>query len=371
MAKHLHIISFDVPYPADYGGVFDVFYKLPYLKNAGISIHMHCFAYGRPTQKELEKYCASVHYYQRKKRFSFSLPYIVSSRKNEALLSRLLEDEYPILMEGIHCTYPLLDKRFSGRQMFIRLHNTEFIYYHHLYKTSAHLFKKVYYGVESFLLRKYEKRIAGKASHIWAMSQTDIDFYKQYFGVTNISYLPLFLPLAWQVNSKEGMGTYCLYHGKLSVEENETAAVWLLENVFAQLNIPLIIAGKNPSQALVKKISRFRDVSLIGNPSEEKMTELIANAHIHVLPSFNATGIKIKLLNALFNGRYCLVNEAAVAGTSLSQLCTVTDDADDMIQCIRHLIPVPFLQNDIQQRKQQLQSQFNGINSAMVITDAI
>lgn len=371
MTKHLHIISFDVPYPADYGGVFDVFYKLPHLKNAGISIHLHCFMYGRAKQKELEKYCASVHYYQRKKRFSLSLPYIVSSRKNKELLSRLLKDDYPILMEGIHCTYPLLDVRFHGRKMFIRLHNTEFVYYHHLYKTTRHVFKKIYYGTESFLLRKYEKRIAGKASHIWAMSQTDVEFYERCFTVKTISYLPLFLPPFWKVNSKEGIGTYCLYHGNLSVEENETAVIWLLDHVFVHLSVPVIIAGKQPSQSLMKKIKRYRNVTIIANPSEEKMNELIADAQIHVLPSLNATGIKIKLLNALFNGRHCIVNGAAVAGTSLEQFCVVADDANDMMRQINNLINILFSGSDIQRRKELLQDEFNGVQRASVIYNSI
>ncbi len=47
------------------------------------------------------------------------------------------------------------------------------------------------------------------------------------------------------------------------------------------------------------------------------MTELIREAQINILPSFNTTGIKIKLLNAIFNGRHCLVNPAAIAGTGL------------------------------------------------------
>jgi len=41
--KHLHIISFDIPYPANYGGVIDVFYKLRALVSAGIKIHLHAF----------------------------------------------------------------------------------------------------------------------------------------------------------------------------------------------------------------------------------------------------------------------------------------------------------------------------------------
>ena len=45
--KHLHIVSFDVPWPANYGGVIDVFYKVKALSAKGIRIHLHAFEYGR------------------------------------------------------------------------------------------------------------------------------------------------------------------------------------------------------------------------------------------------------------------------------------------------------------------------------------
>ena len=33
---HLHVIAFDVPYPANYGGVIDVFYRVKALSEAGV-----------------------------------------------------------------------------------------------------------------------------------------------------------------------------------------------------------------------------------------------------------------------------------------------------------------------------------------------
>ena len=64
--KHLHIVCLDIPYPADYGGVFDLFYKITALHKHGIKIHLHCFEYGRGKQDELNKYCEEVNYYKRK-----------------------------------------------------------------------------------------------------------------------------------------------------------------------------------------------------------------------------------------------------------------------------------------------------------------
>jgi len=53
--QHLHIVSFDIPYPANYGGVIDVFYKAQALTAKGVKVHLHCFEYNREHSKELKK----------------------------------------------------------------------------------------------------------------------------------------------------------------------------------------------------------------------------------------------------------------------------------------------------------------------------
>ena len=56
--RHLHIVSFDVPYPANYGGVIDVFYKIRELHRSGIRLHLHIIEYPvRDRAPELENYC--------------------------------------------------------------------------------------------------------------------------------------------------------------------------------------------------------------------------------------------------------------------------------------------------------------------------
>ena len=62
--NHLHIVSFDVPYPANYGGVIDVFYKVKALSERGVKVHLHCFEYGRQPAECLEDICYSVNYYK-------------------------------------------------------------------------------------------------------------------------------------------------------------------------------------------------------------------------------------------------------------------------------------------------------------------
>lgn len=370
LEKHLHIVCLDVPFPVDYGGVFDLFYKIVSLHKQGVKIHLHCFEYGRGQQEELNKYCESVHYYPRRqghKGFSFRIPYIVSSRINETLMTRLLADDHPILLEGIHCSWPLMDPRFAGRKMVLRLHNVEYRYYSQLARSTWSPYRKLYYWHESRLLRSYEKQIAAKAE-ILAVTDTDAAIYRKELGATNCRVLPVFLPFK-EVNSKEGVGCFCLYHGNLSVPENDKAATYLLEEVFNDINIPLVIAGKSPSPALEKLAHRQQHTCLVGNPGWDEMQDMITKAQINIIPSFVNTGIKLKLLNVLYNGRHCVVNDETVKGTGLEAACHSGMNAAALKSLIVQLYHQPYGEEEIRLRKLLLEAQFqNERNAQRLIT---
>ena len=369
LQSNLHIVCLDVPYPADYGGVFDLFYKIQALQSLGIKIHLHCFEYGRGEQQELNKYCQTVNYYERKsfiKGFSFRLPFIVSSRANPLLLSNLLKDDFPILLEGIHCTYFLYTEELKKRKVFVRLHNVEFEYYKELSKASGNIFKRNYYRIESFLLKKYESKIARRCMFI-AVSEKDKETYQQKFSANNIEFLPVFLPFS-EVTSEVGTGNFCLYHGNLSVPENEKAVLWLMKNVFNSLDIPFVIAGKNPSKHLKAFTHKNDNFCIVANLSEKEMDDMIRKAHIHVLPSFNKTGIKIKLLNALFKGRYVITTRSTIEKNNLEPLCIVADSASDYKKIITELFQKPFTQSEIDKRKKILEGAYNNHENALQLT---
>ncbi len=360
MDKHLHIVTHDTPWPADYGGVIDIFYKIKTLHHLGVKIHLHCFTKNIQLQDELNKYCETVNYYRRKKNsnsFSFRLPLIVNSRVSEALITNLQKDDHPVLLEGIHCTYYLYSGALNNRKIMVRLFNTEFEYYKQLAKIETNLLKKFYFQHESRLLKKYEKIIAGKAKFL-ALSKQDVTIYQQQFKAPNIHYLPVFSPYTLAVG-KEGKGCFCLYHGNLSINENDEAAVWLLQNVFSKLNLPFVIAGKDPSERLQKLAHDHQHTCLVANPTDKEMQDMIYKAHIHVLPSFNNTGIKLKLLNAFFNGRHCLVNKAGVEGSGLESYCHIAGDAKSFQEKIEELYKQPFTEQEIEQRQGLLQTVYN------------
>lgn len=356
MTRQLHIVCLDTPWPADYGGAIDMFYRIRALHEAGVSIHLHYFSYhqkGNPT--ELNQYCTSIHIYERRtgwKGFSFSLPYIVSSRINTELADNLNKDNHPILLEGVHCTgiLPLINK--ENRKIVVRLHNIESAYYRFLAASTRNLIKKIYYRLESSLLAKYEKNLP-KELYYACITQREEQFFRNVYGLKNAFFLPVFTPYH-EIRSLEGMGTFCLYHGNLGVAENEKAAIWLLNEVFFKIKIPLVIAGKNPSRRLDKLAHLCQHTCLVANPSDTELNDLVRLAHINVLPSFSDTGIKIKLLHALFEGRHCITNEAMVKGTGLEGACHVGTNAQAFASIVLQLHHQPFSEEEIRLRKNML-----------------
>ncbi len=368
MSKPVHIICFDIPYPVSHGGFFDLFYKIKYLSEAGVVIYLHCFEYGRERQPELNKYCKEVHYYSRKSWNSFSvqLPFIVASRVNNKLFKRLDENNFPIILEGTHCTYLLNKNLFPHRKILYRLHNIEAIYYRHLYKWETSVLKKAYYLIESVLLKKYEKKALQKASIVLTVSTNDKEQLVTANSDFNVQYLPLFVPFQ-SIRAKTGTGNFLLYHGNLAIAENQQTVYWLLKAV-KNCGLKLIIAGRNPPLKLRQTIEAIPACELKINPDDTELEELIEQAHINLIFSFNETGIKLKLIHALFAGRHCIVNEAALSDSTFEKLCHICNTPAELQQKIAALQKISFTETEIELRKQILLPHFNNSANAQKLS---
>jgi len=365
--KTLHVISFDIPYPANYGGAIDVFYKIKALHEKGLKIILHCFLYNnKKIPEELIKYCEEVLYYTREKSvfswFSFT-PFIVQTRNNKALVERLCEDDYPILFEGVHCCYYLSDNRLTHRQKILRSHNIEHQYYKHLAANENSFFKKFYFLSEAWKLQRFENKLQN-ANYILSISESDRSFFAQRNDA-------VMLLNAFHANDEvtvyKGLGNYCLFHGNLSIEDNSSAARWLIENVFANNDIEFIIAGKNPNKDLISYCKSFKNVQLVGNPTDAKLIDLISNAQVNVIYSTQGAGVKLKLINVLFQGKHCICNAKTVVGTGLETLVQIAELPAEFINKISSVIKVEYPERDIVLRNEILSKRYNNAKNAGII----
>lgn len=369
--KYLNIISFNVPYPANYGGVIDVFYKLKALSENGIKIILHTFRYGREEAKELEKYCYKVFYYIRntglKAQFS-SIPYIVYSRKNEALLQNLLQNSYPILFEGLHTTYYLNHPLLKNRLKLVRAHNIEHKYYKGLSKNADSWLLSLYFKWEAFKLKRYEKQLV-HADYILSLSTVEKAYFENKFGKEKTIYLPLFFNLNKQVSFSSKAQPYILYHGNLSTAENVNAIKHISQNwVPLDKTIHWVFAGLDPVKEIIDLPQKYENVKVCSNLTEEELSKLIENASSNILYTNQVSGVKLKLLRTLNEGKYCFVSKEMIAGSGLEELCIILPEKQtEVIDIIKEYINKHFEEKEFNKRQSYLSKLYDNDTNAQTI----
>ena len=276
------------------------------------------------------------------------------SRHHDALLRHLKADDSPIIFEGKHCCYYLDHPELESRKRFVRTHNVESDYYQALAELEPSFFRRWYLRSESKKLKRYQPNLE-KASGLFCISAKDQNYFSRF---NSASYLvPPFHgndDFEYCIDKEP----FCLYHGNLAVMENEEAARFLINEVFKDSEHKLIIFGNGASKKLQQSVNSHTNVELVSG-GHEKLATLVSQAQVNVLPTFQSTGMKLKLLYSLYNGGNILVNQAMVEGTGAEQSVHIATDADSFKIHVDQLMKKEFTLGDLQSRKSLLEPIFS------------
>jgi hypothetical protein len=160
-----------------------------------------------------------------------------------------------------------------------------------------------------------------------------------------------------------------LFHGNLSVSENYNAALWFLHEVAPQCELPLIIAGLNPPEKLINKVKQTPNSQIIANPSEKELATLIQQSCINLLFTQQATGLKLKLLNVLFNSKFIICNQNMLEGTDIIATggLFIANTNQEFINYIEELKNKTFGQEEILERSKQIAQFSNQTNIELLM----
>lgn len=343
----------DVPSPADGDVLRNIYLKIKALKDAGIKIHLHSFEFGKGQSPELESLCFAVKYYRRNNAsesiISSSLPYSVASRSNLELAKTLFSDDYPVLYEGIGTTFPVI-RNTAGhpKTQLLSVVRDDEKYYKNLATLVPFGLNKLAYLNESRKCKSYLKKLL-------LQPNLTISEGAAFLGEQEYSFA-------------ERKGNYCLYFGKLSDRENEYAALWLLENIFNDVEIPFVIAGSNPSAQLDQAAHLRLHTCLVGDPGEKELKELIKKAQMVLIPSFIDIPPINRLNLSMSLGKHVLINPKASGKSGIERYCSVASTPDQFKEKIIQLSNDDFT-IDVHQARQSFISDQN--HDGMHITELI
>lgn len=365
----IHIVSFDNPFPPKYGGIIDVFYKIKALHQLGVEITLHCFVDLIPNHNpELECFTKKIFYYKRKyniREFFSKTPFSVISRKHKDLFHNLNLDNSPIFFEGLQTTYILKKNKFEGRKLFLRLHNIEEKYYRGLSKSESVFLKKAAYYFESKKYQNYQN-IISEFDAVFTLSNFETQFIKQHYKKGN--YVPVFHGNDTLIKCSE-FGDYAFYNGDLRISDNKRAVEFLI-SVFKKIpDYKLIIASSMSTDSLQVNCESVKNILFVKLKSQSHLDNFLKDAHINVMFSFQQSGTKLKVINALFKSRFSIINNNMLDDFDLKNLCVVAENESEFIDAVNVLKYKPYL--DFENRKIILEKVLKDTQNAKKIIEII
>lgn len=365
--KIIQIVSFDTPFPPKYGGAIDVFYKIKSLHAIGYKIILHSFAKQPNTiSSELTNLIHKSYFYKLDDSLLSLislLPISVRRRNSKLLITNLKKVNAPILFESSKVT-GLLDSN-TFPKMYLRLHNIESDYFRGLAKSESNYFKKALYFIESLKFRHFEKNM-NVFDAVFTLSRHEQNWSLERNRKSQ--YIPLFHGNE-AVKKLSPFGKYAIYSGDMQTADNRKAVKFLV-SVFNQIpDFELVIVVSDRVDFVQNEIGNVKNCKVVKIENYVHLQGLLAEAHINVMVSFQASGTKLKLVNALFNSRHCLINENMVDDKTILSLCEIAVTQNDFIAKIQALKSKPY--SDFENRESVLSSVFNDKKNAQKLIDVI
>lgn len=220
--------------------------------------------------------------------------------------------------------------------------------------------------MEALKYKQYDS-IIGDFQKIIALSKNEGLYVKNNFLLPKTNYIPVFHGNE-MVNVSNGFGKYAVYHGDLRMSDNKKAVIELIET-FKKINYNLVIAATDNEEFVQKKIKNSNNISFVKIIDFKHLQGILIDAHINIMLSYQQSGTKLKLLNSLYNSRFCLINNNISDDKKLTDLCEYVSTNEELITKVNSLINLPF--TDFEKRKSVLDSYMNDTLNAKLLLETI
>ena len=224
----------------------------------------------------------------------------------------------------------------------------------------------MFFLLESIKLKRFEN-ILEKATGIFSISPFEQAYFTKKYGAKTF-YIPVFHATT-NLTQTDEKGDFILYHGDLRIADNIRAALFLID-VYKNTPYQFVVASSCKNKSVLKQIKKYHNLNFKEIPTQESLEQLFNKAQINTLFTFQKTGIKLKLLNTLHQGKHIISNTQMTEDTGLESLCELANTKKEILEKTSKLLEQTFSKNHVIARKEKLLD-FNTLENAKKIVAII
>jgi len=270
----------------------------------------------------------------------------INSKFKNKLKEVLITNDFDIVqLEGINLApYIPIIREFSSAKVVMRSHNVEFEIWERVAATTSFPLKRWYL---SYLVRQFKAyEIAQFKSYdfLLAMSQRDLDYFRELGLTTSAMVAPIGLDLPnYQDQISTTLSSLSIsFIGSLDWMPNQDGLKWFLDQVWPPIhqsfpNLCFHIAGRNTPEWIFARAGN----GVIVHGEVPDATSFIQQHPISVVPLFSGSGMRVKILECMALGRIVLTTPLGVEGIAAThnENILIGETADQfnklLIQCLQ------------------------------------
>lgn len=275
------------------------------------------------------------------------IPLTVLRNKSEEFQKKLepLLKEAELIFVDHYIMFQYVPEEFRGKVV-LHEHNAEYVLWLRYAEQSLNPLKRLLLTFESLRIRRYEKMIGERADHLMASPNDKEELMK--LGLPASKFV-----LTWHLGNEEWLKKpdldfqqtkkVLLNVGTLSWEPNRDGLKWFIAEVWPKLktmhpDLELWIAGKGADAALIEAAQVDGQIKLLG--FIEDLEKLHLQTRVFIAPLRFGSGIKVKVINALYRGLPVVTTSIGVEGMEVtpSQHLFVSDESESMKSSIDLLL---------------------------------
>ncbi|CAA6828982.1 MAG: Group 1 glycosyl transferase [uncultured Aureispira sp.] len=277
---------------------------------------------------------------------SYHISRFVSPKFQLKLIELLQANEYDIIQLETLYLAPYVDliRNYSNAKIVMRSHNIEHEIWKRITENTSLGAKKMYLSLLTRRLENFELEYLNKYDMMVAITERDLNFFKQLGCSIPAHVTPIGLELKdyKKVTTQHKTPTFC-FIGSLDWMPNSEGIEWVLNKVWPKVleqvpNAVFHIAGRNTPDSLLTKASK--NVVIHGEVPDA--ADFI-NAHdVMLVPLFSGSGMRVKILEGMALGKVVLSTDLGLEGIHAKHgeqvliANTVKNYVKEVVSCYQH-----------------------------------
>jgi polysaccharide biosynthesis protein PslH len=276
-----------------------------------------------------------------------SLPYnaerFISSKFRDELGEMLRTGKYDVVqLEGLYLSpYVKTIRENSDARIVYRAHNIEYLIWESYYHNAGNLFKKLYLGRLKEKIRNFERNFVNEYDLLVAITGEDLRQMNLMGNIKPAIVSPFGMYpgeiVAGNIDTRNGV---CLqYIGALDWLPNIEALNWFIDRVWVKIrfkypDLKFKVAGRNAGRGVARKM---KEQGIEFHGEVENSSEFLSEFGIFIVPLFSGSGIRVKIIEALFMKKAIIASSIAVSGIPVENGTNILI-ADNEDEFIRHIV---------------------------------